>query len=73
MTRKPTVPPLTGGQARFILERLIDERVVTAADIRRLLGQMWNEMNTIERRISELRAFAEPIRHPARAARAGIT
>ena len=69
MSRKASVPPLTAGQARFILERLIDERVVTAADVRRLLGEMWNEMSAVEKRLAELRAAAESVRQPVRAAR----
>ena len=69
MPRRTAVPPLTSSQAKFILERLIDERVVTAADVRRLLGEMWREMSAVEKRLDELRAAAEPMRHPIRAAR----
>ncbi len=69
MARKRTLPSLTSHQARYILEKLIDERTVTAADIRRHLSGMWDEMSMLEKRISELRGMAEPLRHPVRAAK----
>ena len=58
MARPAEVPAVTSGQATFILEKLIDEGKVTAADVRRLLAGMWDEMNALERRISELRGIA---------------
>jgi hypothetical protein len=73
MARTPQIPELTSGQAHFILARLIDEGTVSATDVRRVLGQMWAELNFIERRLSELRAAAEPLRHPVRAARSVTT
>jgi hypothetical protein len=42
---------------------------VSAADIRRHLGEMWQEMNALERRIEELRAATQPLGHPVRTAR----
>ena len=69
MPRKATVPPLTSGQAKFVLTHLIDEGKVTAADIRNALGHMWNEMSAMEKRLEELRAAVEPARHPIRGAR----
>lgn len=69
MPRKRAVPALTSQQARYILEKLIDEKTVTAADIRRHLSGMWEEMSALEKRISELRGMAEPLRHPVRAAK----
>ena len=58
MARPANVPSLTPNQARYILEKLIDERVVSAADVRRHLAGMWQEMSFIEKRLSELRAVA---------------
>lgn len=69
MPRITTIPPVTNAQAKYILERLIDEGTVNAGDVRRIIGEMWREMSTIEKRIAELRAVAEPVRHPIRAAR----
>jgi hypothetical protein len=69
MARKAQVPAVTAGQSRYILEKLIDEGKVSAADVRRHLASIWDEMNAIERRMSELRGLAEPLKHPVRAAR----
>ena len=71
MPRKLTIPPITNAQAKYILEKLIDEGVVNAGDVRRLISVMWSEMSAIEKRIAELRAVAEPLRQPARAMRKG--
>ncbi|MGZ4808909.1 MAG: hypothetical protein ACXVH7_04560 [Thermoanaerobaculia bacterium] len=68
----PKVPPLSSNQAYYILEKLVDEKVVSAADIRRHLSGMWQEMSALERRIAELRELAEPIRHPVRAAKRAV-
>ena len=67
MPKQATVPPLTSSQTRYVLEKLIDEGKVTAADVRRHLGGMWSEMNRLEKRLAELRAMMEPARHPVRA------
>jgi O6-methylguanine-DNA--protein-cysteine methyltransferase len=67
MPNRPTVPPLTSSQTKYVLEKLIDEGKVTAADVRRHISGMWSEMNSLERRLAELRAMAEPLRHPMRA------
>jgi hypothetical protein len=66
MPKRPTVPPLTTSQTRYVLEKLIDEGKVTAADVRRHVGGMWREMNSLERRLAELRAMLQPMRHPVR-------
>ena len=68
MPRRAELPALTGGQATYILEKLIDEGSVTAADVRRHLGGMWQEMNALEKRVAELRAMAGSV-HPVRAAK----
>jgi hypothetical protein len=61
MPRKATIPPLTPGQAKFILEQLVNDGTVTAADVRRVLATMWQEMTTLERRIEELRAAVHSV------------
>ena len=65
----PKNVPLSSHQAYYILEKLVDEKIVSAADIRRHLAGMWQEMSALERRIAELRDMAEPMRHPIRAAK----
>jgi len=67
MPKFATVPPLTSSQTKYVLEKLIDEGKVTAADVRRHIAGMWSEMNSLERRLAELRAMMEPVRHPVRA------
>lgn len=66
MPRPAKVPAVTAAQARYILEKLIDEGKVTAADVRRHLGTMWAEMSFLERRINELRSMSGIVRHPVR-------
>jgi uncharacterized protein (DUF3084 family) len=73
MPKRSEVPALTPGQALFVLERVIDEGKVSAADIRRHLGEMWTELSAVEKRLAELRAVVEPARHPIRAARKART
>jgi hypothetical protein len=66
---KAETPAVTPSQAHYILEKLIAERKVTAADVRRHIAGMWQEMSALEKRIAQLRDVAEPVRHPVRAAR----
>lgn len=70
MARRSKVPPaLTADQARYILEKLIDEGTVSAVDIRRHLAGMWQEMSFLEKRIAELRGVAGSV-HPVRRVKA---
>jgi hypothetical protein len=72
MARPANVPAVTPRQAQYILEKLIDERSVTAADIRRHLAGMWQEMSALEKRIAELRGLAgnvQPVRGVKRIAK----
>lgn len=69
MPRPAQVPSLSPQQALYILEKLIDERKVTADDVRRHVAGMWQEMSALQKRIAELRGLTEPIKHPVRAAR----
>jgi O6-methylguanine-DNA--protein-cysteine methyltransferase len=68
MGRKVEPQPLTAGQARYILEKLIDEGKVKAEDITRLLAGMWQEMTFVERRLSELRGVTASV-HPIEGAK----
>lgn len=65
MAKRAAVPETTPHQARYILEKLIDEGKVGAADVRRHLAGMWQELSAIERRIEELRSVAGSV-HPVR-------
>lgn len=68
MARPAKVPALNGSQALYILGKLIDERSVSAADIRRHLAGMWSEMSVLEKRIAELRGMVGSL-HPVRSAK----
>lgn len=71
MARPANVPALTPQQARYILEKLIDEKIVSAADVRRHLAGMWQEMSFIEKRLSELRGIAGSV-HPVSKAKGAM-
>ena len=71
MPRRAEVPSLTGQQASYVLGKLIDERIVSAADVRRHLAGMWQEMNFLEKRLSELRSMVGSV-HPVRRAKKAI-
>jgi len=71
MARPAALPALNGSQAKYILEKLIDERSVTAADVRRHLAGMWSEMSVLEKRIAELRGIMGSV-HPVRRAKAVV-
>ncbi len=60
--RLAQVPPLSSHQARYVLEKLIDEGKVSASDVRRHLSGIWEEMSFLEKRVAELRGATEPIR-----------
>jgi hypothetical protein len=63
MARTAKPPALTAREAQYILEKLIDERTVSAGDVRRHLAGMWREMNFLEKRLSELRGIVGAV-HP---------
>ena len=71
MARPAKVPALTVSQAIYVLEKLIDEHSVSAADVRRHLAGMWREMNFLEKRLSELRSMVGSV-HPVRRAKRAI-
>ena len=66
MARRAQAPSLSSGEARYVLEKLIDEGKVSARDVRETMAGMWEEMNFLERRLSELRGSAATV-HPIRA------
>jgi hypothetical protein len=65
MPRPTSVPALTGSQTLYILEKLVDQKKVFGADIREQLAGMWQEMNFLEKRLSELRSMVGSV-HPIR-------
>ena len=68
MARKTQALSLTGSQAKYILERLIDQRKITAAEFRKQIDAMRDEVSAIEQRLVELRRITipEPLRQPVR-------
>ena len=68
MARPANYPKLNSEQARYILDQLIAERKVLAADIRRHLAGLGDEVRALEARLAALRGAAAPvISHPVRA------
>jgi hypothetical protein len=47
---------ISGGQASYILNRLLGERRITRADVVRYVTEMGHEISALERRLDELRA-----------------
>lgn len=47
--------PLTPGQAMYVLERLVRERVVGPRDVQRYISDMGAEMHSLEARLYKLR------------------
>ena len=47
---------VSGGQASYILNRLLGERRITASDVSRYMAEMGREIGELERRLNELRA-----------------
>ena len=50
-----SAPKLSGGQASYVLERLIKERRVSQSDINGYLSQMSNEISELEARLQHLK------------------
>jgi hypothetical protein len=49
---------LSGGQASYVLERLIRDRRVSQAEVNRYVGEMQNEISDLESRLARLRDAA---------------
>ena len=64
-----SAPNLTPGQASYVLDRLVNDRRVSPADINRYVSEMRQEMTDLEQRLARLReGFGETVR----AAAAGV-
>ena len=49
---------LSAGQAQYILERMVNDRRVSAADVNRYVSDMHREISDLERRLQSLRSAA---------------
>ncbi len=57
---RPSVSPtLTPGQAGYVLERLIEDRRVSAGEVARYVGDMGREIDRLQQRLESLRAASE--------------
>jgi hypothetical protein len=64
-----SAPKLSGGQASYVLERLIKDRRVSQGDVNGYLSQMSNEISDLEARLQHLK---DAVGGAASAAAAGI-
>lgn len=55
MEKKSAAIGVTPGQAQWIVERMIAERRISAADVRGILANMGEEIAELERRLAALR------------------
>jgi hypothetical protein len=55
MAEKSAAIGVTPGQAQWIVERMIAERRISAADVRSILANMGEEIAKLERRLAALR------------------
>lgn len=53
------VSAISGGQAQYVLRRLIEERRITAKDVERHAGEMQREIAALEERLRMLREVAD--------------
>ena len=62
--RKPTAPvEVSPGQASYVLQKLVDARRVTSAEVHRYVKEMQSEISDLERRLQSLKeATGEAIR-----------
>ena len=51
----PVAPPVTSGEAAYVVERLIADRRITPGDVRRYVTGMHDEILGLERRLQILR------------------
>lgn len=54
--RKTAPPQLSAGQASYVLNRLVQERRISAADVSRYVSDMSREIDDLEKRLAALRA-----------------
>ncbi len=50
---------LTGGQAQYVLSRLISDRKILQRDVNECLSSMQRDIEELEERLNSLRAFAD--------------
>lgn len=50
-----SAPSLTGGQASYVLDRLVNDRRISHAEINRYVGEMRSEISELESRLQRLR------------------
>ena len=63
-----SAPSLSAGQASYVLDRLVNDRRVSPAEINRYVGEMRNEISELEARLQRLReahGFGETVRAAA--------
>jgi hypothetical protein len=60
------LPALSPGQAQYILERLVDDRRVSAGEVNRYVSDMHREINQLEQRLQSLRSAAGSAAQPVR-------
>lgn len=55
MNRPSRLPALTPGQAQYVLNRMAQERKLDSADVARYMGEMKDEISSLEARLGMLR------------------
>lgn len=73
----PEPPQLSPGQASYVVERLVADRRVSAAEVNRYVAEMHREISTLEQRLNRLReaggiAAATAVLGAAAGAAAGV-
>jgi hypothetical protein len=53
-----SAPPLSGGQASYVLDRLVADRRISPGEVNRYLSDMHREISDLESRLESLRAQA---------------
>jgi hypothetical protein len=53
---------VSAGEALYVLDRLVTEKRITAAEVARLAAEMHEEIADLERRLAALRQAAESVR-----------
>src|SRR4051812_33641177 len=64
-TQSPSTQ-VSPGEALYVLDRLINEKRITASEVARLAADMHDEIADLERRLAALRQAAESVRSGSR-------
>jgi hypothetical protein len=67
MPRKAQRPSLSPWQAKYVLEKAIEEGKVTSADVNRYRKKMVEEATELQIRLEQLKSMMQPLRHPGEA------